>query len=364
MRARRFLAPLGLALASAAALAFASGAPHGAAGTDDAAAAAARAFLAALGDEQRAAAVFDFDDAERTNWQPVPYGEAGVRLADLDEPQRARLRDLVASVLSEEGLATVDGVRLLEGLLVEIEAAAGRPSPYHGAERYFLTIFGDPAGAGTWSMRFEGHHLSLTFTFARGAWTAHGPIFVGAQPARVVGGERDGFRLLGVHDDAVRNLVAGLTAEQRARAVLADALPGNVLLVPGNDEGCTDERGLRGADMDEAQRAALLAAITGWARLLRADLAEAELARVRDALAQTRLVWIGGLEPSAPHYWRISGPHATIEYVAPEFDPDHVHALWRDPSRDFGGDLLREHLLEHAGEREVGERAPPRATPP
>jgi hypothetical protein len=351
--------PAGLALIAAVALGRSPAHRGVAGGAADAAAEAARAFLAALDPEQRAAAVFDFDDAERTNWQPVPYGEAGVRLADLDERERALLRELVASVLSERGLATVDGVRMLEGLLVEIEAAAGRPSPFHGAERYFLTVFGDPAGAGTWSMRFEGHHLSLTFTFARGAWTAHGPIFVGAQPARVVGGERDGFRLLGAHDDAVRALVAGLTAEQRARAVLADDLPGNVLLVPGNDEGCTDERGLLGADLDAEQRAQLLSAIELWAGLLRPDLAEAELSRVRDGLAATRLVWIGGSAPHEPHYWRISGPHATLEYVAPEFDPDHVHALWRDPTRDFGGDLLRAHLLEHASERTPSPPTPP-----
>jgi hypothetical protein len=342
MKRRNVVMQGGAAIALAAALAFASVAQETA--QQDPVAEAAVAFLAALADEQRDAATFEFDDAERKHWQPVPMGEAGVRFEALSPAQREKLRALLATLLSADGLATVDGVRLLEGLLVEIERATGRTSPNHGAERYFVTVFGDPSRAGTWSLRFEGHHLSLTFTCKRGAWTAHGPLFVGAQPARVEGGEHDDFRLLGRRDDDVRALVASFDEEQRAAAVLSDGVPGNVFLVPGEDAGFSDTRGLVGARMSEEQRAALLEALTGWARLLRPDLAEQELARMRAGLATTRVVWFGAHEVDAPHYWRIVGEHFAIEYVAPEFDPNHVHALWRDPTRDFGGDLLREHL--------------------
>ena len=66
-------------------------------------------------------------------------------------------------------------------------------------------------------------------------------------------------------------------------------------------------------------------------------------------LDDMHLVWIGGDHVHDAHYWRIVGPHFALEYAAPERDPDHVHALWRDTERDFGGDPLRRHLEEHHG---------------
>ena len=319
---------------------------------DDPMAAAAVDLLMALDEPQRDAVHHAFAHSERHNWQPVPFGDAGVRLDALDDAQREHVRALLAGALSEPGLAMVDGVIVLETILVAIEAEQGRPSRYHGPGRYFVTVYGDPSGDTPWAWRLEGHHLSITFTCRNDDWVAHGPLFVGAQPARVQGGEHDGFRLLGPHDDGVRTLLASLDDEQRARAVVDDdhPIPGNVLLTPGEDEGFDDERGLPGSALTDSQRALLGAALEHWITWLRPDLADAERARVHATLDETRLLWIGGTDVDAPHYWRLVGPHAALEYAAPERDPDHVHALWRDPTRDFGGDLLREHLRQHHGE--------------
>ncbi len=320
--------------------------------TQDPVSDAASAFLDSLDETQRAACTYEFSDAERKNWQPVPFGTAGVKLEDLSETQRERLRELLKSVLSEEGLATVDGVMVLEAILVAIEQERGRASRFHGAERYFITIYGDPASADTeanapWAWRIEGHHLSFTFTCKAGEWVAHGPLFVGSQPARVQGGEHDAMRLLGSKDDNVRALIGMLDAEQRARAVGEQRVPGNVVLTPGRDDGFGEPRGLPASEMTQIQRAALLRAISEWAKWLRKDLAEAEVERMRDSLEKTTLYWLGGMGVDEPHYWRIVGPHFSIEYAAPERDPDHVHALWRDLENDFGGDLLRRHLEKH-----------------
>ena len=76
----------------------------------DAMSRAASDFLASLEGSQRELCLFEFEDAERMNWQPVPFGEAGVRLDALTETQQDRLRALLRGALSEEGVATVDGV--------------------------------------------------------------------------------------------------------------------------------------------------------------------------------------------------------------------------------------------------------------
>ena len=308
---------------------------------------AASAFLASLDDKQRAACTFEFEHAERRNWQPVPFGDAGVRFDEMTESQRTSARGLFQSALSERGLATIDGVMLLERILVAMAAERGRPRRVLAVDRYFVTIYGDPEGEAPWGWRVEGHHLSMTFTCKNGEWTAHGPLFVGSQPARVKGGEHDGTRLLGWKDDNVRDLLSSFDDEQRAKAVVKGALPRNIILLPGRDDGFDESLGLAGSELNPAQRQALFLAISDWADWLRVDLAEAETKRMRAGLDETRVLWMGGTDVDEPHYWRIVGPHFAIEYAAPERDPDHVHALWRDTENDFGGQSLKRHLEQH-----------------
>ncbi|MEQ8767867.1 MAG: DUF3500 domain-containing protein [Planctomycetota bacterium] len=318
---------------------------------EDPMAKAAIAFLESLDEEQREKCTFAFDDTERRNWQAAPMGDAGVRFDTLSEEQQSEVRDLLKGALSAEGLKAVDGVRRLEGILVAMEKARGQVSRFHGPGRYFLTVCGAPASSAPWGWRIEGHHLSFTFTSVRGEWTAHGPLFVGSQPALVRGGEHDGFRLLGSQDDNVRALYLSLDAKQQELATDQGELPGNVLLLPGLDQGFDNPGGLVASEMTEKQRATLEKALFEWADWLRPDLAQAEKGRIRSGITKTRLLWRGEPGRDEPHYWRIVGPHFAIEYAAPERDPDHVHALWRDTKNDFGGDLLKRHLEKDHGGR-------------
>ena len=48
-----------------------------------------------------------------------------------------------------------------------------------------------------------------------------------------------------------------------------------------------------------------------------------------------------------PHYFRIQGPATLIEFDNAEDNANHVHSVWREPSNDFGADLLMRHHLEH-----------------
>jgi len=57
--------------------------------------------------------------------------------------------------------------------------------------------------------------------------------------------------------------------------------------------------------------------------------------------------WAGGLEVGQKHYYRVHGPTFLIEYDNSQNDGNHIHSIWRDLERDFGGDLLRKHLAQH-----------------
>ena len=60
------------------------------------------------------------------------------------------------------------------------------------------------------------------------------------------------------------------------------------------------------------------------------------------------------LDPAHAHSFRVQGPTILIEYEAIDegSGPNHIHAMWRDPERDYGADLLAAHYAaEHEQER-------------
>lgn len=302
---------------------------------------AALAFLAELPPEQRSAATFPFDAGERLHWQPVPFGEAGVRLSALDDEAREKLWSLLGTALSPAGVETVRAVMRAETALVAREAAAGNPSGWHGAERFFTTIYGDPAGKAPWALRFEGHHLSISVTHQNETWTEIAPFFVGSQPARLLEAEGGPLRVTGKEDDLARALWQSLDEEQQQAATLRGAQPGNVILVPGVDE--LDERGgIAAADLDKDQQATLRALLEVWTERL-GEQARASRALILrgDALLRLRFGWMGSSEQDGAHYWRVFDDELGIEYSAQAADPDHVHTIWRDRGADLGAARLR-----------------------
>ena len=70
--------------------------------------------------------------------------------------------------------------------------------------------------------------------------------------------------------------------------------------------------------------------------------AEAEMQRVDlDAL---HFAWAGSNRPAEGHYYRIQSGPLVVEYDNTQDGANHVHAVWRDAERDFGGDSLRAHI--------------------
>ena len=59
-----------------------------------------------------------------------------------------------------------------------------------------------------------------------------------------------------------------------------------------------------------------------------------------------------------PHYYRIQGPTLLIEFDCTSGTVDHVHTVWRDPTRDFGVDLLDDHQKTHHADAPQGQPNP------
>jgi hypothetical protein len=66
--------------------------------------------------------------------------------------------------------------------------------------------------------------------------------------------------------------------------------------------------------------------------------------RVRRAgIDHLHFAWAGSLKPVKGHYYRIQGPTILIEYDNTQNNANHVHAVVRDPTNDFAGDILLQH---------------------
>jgi hypothetical protein len=318
---------------------------------DAAVRAAAGKWLASLSAEQKAKASFTLDDKERVGWAYVPQDRRGLPLADMSDAQRALAMDLVRSALSPQGFAKVEGVIKLESVLRELESRPGARATARDATRYFVSIFGDPSSNKPWAWRFEGHHLSLNFSSIDGELDSVTPNFYGSNPARVAGGANDGLRVLGPEEDLGRALFASFDDKQRAVALLSGEPPKDVILGPGRDSGFEKTEGLAVAQMTAPQAHALDELLAQFVGNLRAPTAAEQMKRIRDAgVEKIHFAWIGSAKPGEAHYYRIQGPHFAIEYENAQPGVNHVHVVWRDLERDFGADLLREHLArEHAG---------------
>lgn len=296
-------------------------------------------FLEALGPDLRAKAVLPFDGMARTDWHFVPRTRPGLTFGEMNDAQRAAAHALLRSALSSAGYLKVTGIVELEGVLRDIESNPGRD-----AGKYTIAIYGDPAGAGPWGWKVEGHHLSLNFTSTTREVVATTPSFLGAQPAEVKSGPRAGWRVLAAEEDLARALVKGLSAEQATQAVISTTAPADIVLAPGRDVERLEPAGLTWTAMTQDQRDLLWRLVREYAETLEHDLASAQLARITQAgVEKISFAWAGGLESGQGHYYRIQGPTFVIEYDNTQNNANHVHTVWHDRERDFGRDLLGEH---------------------
>lgn len=301
-------------------------------------AAAARAFLAALEPGQRALAHLPFNSEERLNWHFVPRARQGLSFKQMRASEQEAALALVRSSLSDGGFATVETIRRLEDVLLAIERSSIRDR-----DLYFVTVFGEPSPASVWGWRYEGHHVSLNWTVVDGRVAGSTPQFLGANPAEVAEGPMRGTRAVAAQEDLARALVKSLTGPQRARGVLGDEAPPDILTGASRQASAQDDRGIAYGSLDPQQQGLLLSLIQAYAAVQPPAVAAERLARVRAGLAGVRFAWMGGLEKGQGHYYRIQGPAFLVEYDNTQNHANHVHSVWREFKGDWGADELAEH---------------------
>lgn len=288
---------------------------------------------------------YAFDDKARTIWSFFPGDHPGVPLSACNEEQQQALLECVRAALSASGFSKVETVRALDDVLAE-----ENPDTY-SASKYFLSVWGEPGEKGPWSLRWEGHHLSLNWLIKEGRVMASTPQFIGSNPARVLEGPLKDTRAQSQEEDLARALMQSLNEEQRSKALAGDEAIADVITHMKSEAVAPEEAGISYAELDPEQQKQLRALIQVYVDVQARPIAETRMAALEeDSLQQTRFAWYGGLQAGDKHYYRIQNPAWVVEYANTQNNANHIHTTWRDFANDFGRNILRDHLAYHHGE--------------
>jgi hypothetical protein len=311
---------------------------------------AAKAFLAALDDRQRARVSVPLNATTRAVWSNLPTGVVmqtgaaernGLRFGDMTSAQQDAALALVAATLSRDGYRKVTNIVTADQVL-EDRSAPGRAADSRirfGRAEFYVAILGTPSTTNLWIIQFGGHHLGINVTVA-GRQNVLTPTHTGAQPATFsLNGET--IRPLGDENDKAFRLMNALDAAQQKQALLGYEVR-NIVLGPGQDGKVVQPEGVRASTFSADQRAMLLDLVREWVDILDDAAAGAKVAEIKANLADTYFAWSGPTTNGSGAYFRIQGPTVLIEY-APQgpaaSNTDHIHTIYRDPTNDYGAKL-------------------------
>ena len=281
-------------------------------------------------------------------WTYLPGERPGLRLGELTPQQRERAFDLLQTAFSPRGVADLAMVLRTEEIRRELARQDRHPQP-HLDPPYWLRVLGRPSSDEPWAWRISGHHLVAHATVV-GQEVATAPQFVGAQPAEVLSGPHAGFQSLPREQDLARQLVLVLEDDQRRQAVASVTAPDDLLTRQDPAVLGFPSLGLPRSGMDRRQGDMLEALVRQYLDRSPAAVADQAWTAIADAgWADVRFTWSGGLRRGEGHYYAVTGPTFVLEYDNTQESGNHVHCVWRDRQRDFGGDLLAQHYAAQHG---------------
>jgi Protein of unknown function (DUF3500) len=328
---------------------------------------AARAYLAALSEDERRLTRLPLEDKAWQAWSNVhPFiMRHGLCLADLSGEQRERALGLLRASLSASGYQTSRDIMRLNETVLEL---TGRPDEY-GEWLYWVSIMGEPSASEPWGWQIDGHHLIVN-CLVIGDQMVLTPMFMGSEPVHATTGKYAGTKVFEDEEKKGFVLMGTLSAEQRARATIGEKLPFDVMATAFHDNDVMPFEGLRSGDMTKEQRELLDRLIGLYTARIRPGHAEIRYAEAKRHLDETWFAWIGRFDDESPFYYRIHNPVVLIEFDHQSgivFDNDehtknHIHTIVRTPNgNDYGKDLLRLHYAQqdHADPRSPHRRGRP-----
>lgn len=297
---------------------------------------AVEAWLASLEPAQRNKASLSFDGRTWRRWSYM-YGSLvapGLPLEQMRPPQRDAALAVLALGLSGYGMETASNIMLQQDVLRD---EWGKGSPDRNAERFSLMVFGKPSSNVPWAWRWEGHHLTITFTLVGDRIVAHTPKAFSSEPNTVPSGPYAGLVVLPENESLGRTLFADLAANQQRQARLQDRSFGNVLTFAGQENAVGSLQGVALGDLTTSQSdiARRLIDLYTFEHLAK-PLADQQRQRIEGQdLAACRFGWAGDPDRGSIYY-RLHGETFLIEFATLPDQPLHHHTIVHDLQRNLG----------------------------
>ena len=232
---------------------------------------------------------------------------------------------------------------LLEGVLRELEGE-GR-NWERDPHKYFVTIFGTPGDNGKWGLSFEGHHMSMNFSFRDGALVDSTPQFFAANPATVMdevsGPLGKGTRVLQDEEQLAFDLVQSLKGGLQEIAIIDQDAPKEIRFAGEPQAKVEKPEGIPYSDLDDLQKTLLKKLVDEYVDAVADPVAQSRREIIEeDGWDNVHFAWAGATEPGIGHYYRVRGKRFLIEFVNTQADAagnpaNHIHCVWRDLSGDF-----------------------------
>jgi Protein of unknown function (DUF3500) len=300
---------------------------------------AATAFLTSLSPEMRVIAQLSFTDTSRTKWSNLPnlqYTRKGAWLKDLTDDQKQRIHAILRTVLSQQGYQKILFIMQYDEAALERLKAANNPiAARYSNKNYWFTIFGEPKVGNAWGFKFEGHHISLNFTFSPKSVTCT-PLFTGINPALITSGDYAGRHLMYEEDAFGKALFNSLSPNLKAQARIAEhPKDADVMVQKGTEAFLSQKQGIPYTALNAAQKEIVTGIIEAWVKNVAPAIANKKMKRMNRSLNNAYFVWMGSQDATQLHYYRLQSPAFVIEFTNRDGGIYHYHTMWRDVAEDF-----------------------------
>ncbi|MEN9609742.1 MAG: hypothetical protein RLZZ628_556 [Bacteroidota bacterium] len=300
---------------------------------------AANAFLKTLNAPQKRLSNLPFEDTSRTKWSNLPFEQVvrkGIQWKDLADSQRIIIHDLLRTVLSAQGYQKMMFIIQYDEATHERLAKAAQWNAHrYGHQNYWFTIFGTPEPNKIWSWKFEGHHISLNFTYSPNGVTCT-PMFVGINPALITTGAYAGSRLMFEENDFGNQLFNDLSADLKQKAIVSEhPKEADVMTQTGNEPHLKDKKGVFYTEMTAKQQVLVENILRAWVENLNPILAKEKMKQVLKHKNKLIFTWQGTRNTNDLHYYSLKMDRFIIEFTNRDGGIYHYHTLWRDLSEDF-----------------------------
>ena len=300
----------------------------------------AQAFVRTLSEAQRGRTLLEFQTPARVGWHFIPKDQRkGLQIKDMDAAQREAAHKLLRSAASQVGYDKAVTIMALEQILQELERNRGG-GPVRDSERYFVTLFGEPAEKGRWGLSVEGHHLSLNFVVDQGHVVSSTPAFFGSNPAivknTVAGAPAEGTRVLGKEEQFAFDLLESLTPAQLETVRIAAEAPRDIRAAGEAQPPPDAPAGLAAGQMSDEQKRGLQRLVAAYLDNMPEEIRATRISEIEQAGPErVHFAWAGATRPGVGHYYRVQGPTFLIEFVNTQPDSagnpaNHIHCVWRD----------------------------------